>query len=106
MKQGLVAHDEGADDLQPRDLQGEVEGRDEAHRAIRPPHAVAHLPRVVARHPERPRREPRLRSTHSQTSRCHPPNHRMHVLSVTQPIYNRCMSLETPLKILCCAATA
>ena len=48
MHQGLVAHEEGAHKLQCRDLQGEVEGRDEAHRAPWPAHAMAHLPCVVS----------------------------------------------------------
>mmetsp|Transcript_22759 Transcript_22759/g.63199 ORF Transcript_22759/g.63199 Transcript_22759/m.63199 type:complete len:224 (+) Transcript_22759:1204-1875(+) len=47
VQEDLVAHVEGTHQLQDRDLEGEVEGRDERHRAKWPPHAVAHLPRVI-----------------------------------------------------------
>jgi hypothetical protein len=52
MKENLVAHVEGAHELQDGDLQWEVEGSDEADGAVGPAHAVAHLSLVVARHGE------------------------------------------------------
>ncbi len=48
MRKGLVAHEEGAHDLEGRDLQWEVEGSDERHWAKWPPVAVALLPCMVA----------------------------------------------------------
>lgn len=58
--EGLVAHHEGSNDLQGWNLQGEIEGGDEADRTVRPPHPVTHLPSVIPRHSERPRRESHL----------------------------------------------
>lgn len=60
VQQGLVAHVEGAHELQHGDLEGEVEGRDEADGAVRPPQAVAALAGVVAGYLEAPGHEPDL----------------------------------------------
>jgi len=47
MKQGLVAHEQGAHNLQGWDLKGEIEGSDEPHRAKGPPVTIALLAWVV-----------------------------------------------------------
>ena len=52
MKQRLVAHEEGAHNLQGWDLKGEVKGGDEAHRAEGPPVPIALLAWVVPRLPK------------------------------------------------------
>mmetsp|Transcript_13912 Transcript_13912/g.29726 ORF Transcript_13912/g.29726 Transcript_13912/m.29726 type:complete len:446 (+) Transcript_13912:293-1630(+) len=57
LSQHLVAHVEGAHELQHGDLQGEVEGRDQPHRPERKAHPLRLLPRVVAWHREAPRQK-------------------------------------------------
>ena len=47
MQQGLVAHEQGSHELKGRNLQGEVERGDEAHRAEGPSVAIALLPWMV-----------------------------------------------------------
>lgn len=49
VEEGLVAHEEGPHDLQGGDLQGEVEGGDEPHRAEGPPVPIALLAGMVPR---------------------------------------------------------
>mmetsp|Transcript_2466 Transcript_2466/g.7399 ORF Transcript_2466/g.7399 Transcript_2466/m.7399 type:complete len:215 (-) Transcript_2466:310-954(-) len=57
---GLVAHVQGAHQLQGRNLQWEVERGDQPHRPEGPPVAVALLSRVVPRHTEGARQEAHL----------------------------------------------
>jgi hypothetical protein len=59
--QGFVAHVERPHQLQGRDLQGEVEGSDQGHRAVRPAQAVGGLAGVVAGDAEAARQETHLR---------------------------------------------
>ena len=54
VEEGLVAHEEGPHDLQGGDLQGEVEGGDEPHRAEGPPVPIALLAGMVPRLPKGP----------------------------------------------------
>ena len=48
MQKGLVAHEQGPHQLEGWDLQGEVEGGDEAHGTKGPSVPVALLPSMVA----------------------------------------------------------
>mmetsp|Transcript_26028 Transcript_26028/g.58646 ORF Transcript_26028/g.58646 Transcript_26028/m.58646 type:complete len:254 (-) Transcript_26028:59-820(-) len=56
----LVSHEQRAHQLQDGYLEGEVERRDDRHRAERPPVPVAKLTVVIARDAERPRQEPHV----------------------------------------------
>lgn len=60
MHQRLVAHIQSPHELQRWDLQREVEGRDEGHRAVGPAQPCAGLTRVVTRCCETPGQEAHL----------------------------------------------
>lgn len=60
MHEWLVAHEQRPHELQCWYLQREVEGCDERHRTIRPPHAVAGLTRMVTRDTETTSKESNL----------------------------------------------
>ena len=62
VNKGLVPHVERAHHLEGRDLQREVEGRDDGHRPIRPPQPRACLACMVSRHAERAGHETHLRT--------------------------------------------